>query len=1244
MEGGKEIRPTSTRRSGFFTIFMHADYIDRIFMVFGFIGAVGDGMSTPVMLLITSKIFNDLGNGPDILERFSSKIDTNARNLVFLAMGSLVMAFLEGYCWARTAERQASTMRARYLKAVLRQDVEYFDMKVGSTTEVITSVSSDSLVIQDVLSEKVPNFIMNASMFVGSYAVGFILLWRLTLVAFPTILLLIVPGLLYGRILMGVSQKISQEYNKAGVIVEQAISSIRTVYSFVAEDRTMEKFSSALEYSVKLGLKQGLAKGLAIGSNSITFTLYAFNVWYGSRLVMYHGEQGGTVFAVAAAVIVGGLALGSGLSNVKYFSEAGSAGERILEVIQRVPKIDSESTEGETLENVSGEVEFKNIEFAYPSRLENPIFVNFNLRVPSGRTVALVGGSGSGKSTVIALLERFYDPLGGEILVDGVDIKRLRLKWLRCQIGLVSQEPALFATSIKENILFGKEDATMEEVVLAAKASNAHNFISQLPHGYDTQVGEQGVQMSGGQKQRIAIARAILKSPKILLLDEATSALDTESERVVQEALDLASVGRTTIVIAHRLSTIRNADLIAVMQTGEVKELGSHDELIYDENGLYSSLVRLQQTKESRDEETNGQATTGQSSQVASSHSMSRRFSATTSRSDSARSIGNGEEDDDEIEKMAVPVPSFKRLLMLNAPEWKQALLGGLSAVVFGGIQPAYAYAMGSMVSVYFLTDHNEIKAKTREFALIFVGLTILSFLINVGQHYNFGAMGEYLTKRVRERMLSKILTFEIGWFDQDENSTGAICSRLAKDANVVRSLVGDRMALVIQTISAVVIACTMGLVIAWKLALVMIAVQPLIIVCFYARRVLLKRMSGKAIKSQGESSKLAAEAVFNLRTVTAFSSQDRILGLFDKAQQGPRKESIRQSWYAGLGLGISMSLMTCTWALDFWYGGQLIANHEISAEALFQTFMILVSTGRVIADAGSMTTDLAKGADSVGSVFAVLDRETLIDPDNHEAQRPEKLKGNIELKGIDFVYPSRPDTIIFKGFSLTIQAGKSTALVGQSGSGKSTIIGLIERFYDPLKGSVKIDGRDIKTYHLRSLRRHIGLVSQEPTLFAGSIRENIIYGAGFEVTEAEIEGAARAANAHDFISNLKEGYNTWCGERGIQLSGGQKQRIAIARAILKNPAILLLDEATSALDSQSEKVVQEALERVMVGRTSVVVAHRLSTIQNCDFIAVLEKGVVVEKGNHSSLMAKGQNGTYYGLVGLQQRTKGSAN
>ncbi|KAL3525987.1 hypothetical protein ACH5RR_014359 [Cinchona calisaya] len=1249
--GSKKDTKISKKKGSFLSIFKHADGIDKLLMTLGFLGAVGDGVLMPTMLLVTSKLMNNIGSTSTALTKdFTDAINKNALILCYMAAVQWVACFIEGYCWTRTAERQASTLRARYLKAVLRQEVGYFDLHVTSTAEVIASVSSDSLVIQDVISEKVPVFLMNLSTFVGAYVAAFAMIWRLAIVGFPFVIFLVIPGLMYGRSLMSIARKIREEYNKAGTIVEQSISSVRTVYSFAGESKTIAEYSAALQGTLKLGLRQGLAKGLAIGSNGVVFAIWSFMSYYGSRLVMYHGAKGGTVFAVGAALAIGGLALGSALSNVKYFSEASAAGERIMEIIKRVPKIDSENMEGEILENVSGKVEFKHVEFAYPSRPESIIFKDFNLQVPAGKTVALVGGSGSGKSTVIALLQRFYDPLGGEILLDGINVDRLQLKWLRSQMGLVSQEPALFATTIKENILFGKENASVEEVIEAAKASNAHNFICQLPQGYDTQVGERGIQMSGGQKQRIAIARAIIKAPKILLLDEATSALDAESERVVQEALDKATVGRTTIIIAHRLSTIRNADLIAVVQNGLVIETGSHDELIEDKNGLYTSLTHLQQMEKSNQAVSN--TNTIPSAALASTsilhsdrHSTSSRRLSVLSRSSSANSAAQSHRAEmaPTPSEEVFPVPSFRRLLAMNLPEWRQATTGCISAILFGAIQPAYAFAMGSMISVYFLPDHREIKRKTEIYALCFVGLAIASLLINLCQHYNFAAMGEYLTKRIRERMLSKMLTFEVGWFDQDENATGAICSRLAKDANVVRSLVGDRMALLIQTISAVIIACTLGLVIAWKLALVMIAVQPLIIICFYCKRVLLKTMTKKAVKSQEESSKLAAEAVSHLRTVTAFSSQDRILQMLEEAQQGPRREIIQQSWFAGIGLGTSNSLMTLTWALDFWYGGKLISDGNLEAKALFQTFMILVSTGRVIADAGTMTNDVAKGSDAIGSVFAVLDRYSAIEPEDPEGHKPNKITGHVELRDVDFAYPSRPDVIIFRGFSLIIEAGKSTAVVGQSGSGKSTIISLIERFYDPLRGVVKIDGRDIKSYHLRSLRKHIALVSQEPTLFAGSIRQNIIYGASENVDESEIIEVAKAANAHDFIAGLKDGYDTWCGDRGLQLSGGQKQRIAIARAILKNPTILLLDEATSALDSQSEKLVQDALERVMVGRTSVVVAHRLSTIQSCDMIAVLDKGKVVEKGTHSSLLAKGPNGAYYSLVNLQ-RTANATN
>ncbi|XP_051127142.1 ABC transporter B family member 15-like [Andrographis paniculata] len=1025
-------------------MFMHGDWVDMLLMGLGFLGAFCDGISLPVTIFVSSKLMNTMGTSDQQSQNSSSmaddtfthSINKNVLMICYIACAQFVAGFLAGYCFSRTAERQTSRLRRRYLKAIMRQDVSYFDLHVTSTAEIIQSVSTDSLVIQDTISEKIPVFVSGISSFMASYLVAFTLLWRLAIVGLPFIVLLLVPGLMYGRALMSIARKIKDEYNKAGVIVEQAISSVRTVYSFVCESKIIDAYSNALEGTVKLGLRQGLAKGLAIGSNGVTFAIWSFMTYYGSRMVMYHGAGGGTVFAVGVSMIVGGLALGLALPNLKYFSEAKAVAEHINEVIEIVPKIDSDSMDGQILPTVSGQVEFRHVEFSYPSRPENKVFEDFNLKIPAGKTVALIGGSGSGKSTFVSLLQRFYDPLGGNILLDGVDIDKLQLKWLRSQMGLVSQEPALFATSIKENILFGKEDASMEEVIEASKASNAHNFINLLPQGYDTQVGERGIQMSGGQKQRIAIARAIIKAPNILLLDEATSALDSESERVVQEALDKATVGRTSIIIAHRLSTICNADLIAVIQNGEVVEIGSHNELIENDFGHYTKLVRLQEMQKTKEFTNHNKA--GPSSSIVNNdnHNTSSRRLSSVSRSSSTNLDEENYVEANTItatHDQVFPTPSIRRLLAMNSPEWKQATLGCINAALFGAIQPLYSFAMGSIISVFFLPNHDEIKEKTRIYALSFVALSVASLLINVVQHYNFAAMGEHLTMRIRERMLSKILTFEIGWFDKDENATGAICSRLAKDAGVVRSLVGDRMSLLVQTFSTVTIACTLGLAIAWKLALLMIAVQPLIVVCFYCKLVLLKKMSEKSMKAQDKSSKLAAEAVSNLRTVTAFSSQARILKMLDKVQKGPRKESIRQSWYAGIGLGTSQSLMTLTWALDFWYGGKLIGEGAIGAKAMFQTFMILVSTGNVIAQAGTMTNDLSKGADSAGSIFAVLDRCSLIEPEDATGVKPTKLTGHVELRNIKFAYPSRPDTMVLKDFSIVIEAGESTALVGQS-------------------------------------------------------------------------------------------------------------------------------------------------------------------------------------------------------------------
>ncbi|XP_062225944.1 ABC transporter B family member 15-like [Phragmites australis] len=1245
MAGAKE-------KASFLELVRYADGRDRCLMALGVLGSFGDGMMQPLSMLVLGDIVNSYGGAGSAFS--SGAVDKFALRLLYVAVAVGACSFLEGLCWTRTAERQASRMRRLYLEAVLRQQVEFFDAAAPSsqatTFRVISTISDDADTIQDFLAEKLPNVLANMTLFFGSLAVSFVFAWRLALAGLPFTLLFVVPSVLLGKRMVAAAGEARAAYEEAGGVAEQAVSSIRTVVAYGGEGQTLERFRRALARSTALGIKQGLIKGAVIGSMGVIYAVWSFMSWLGSLLVIHLHAQGGHVFVASICIVLAGMSIMVALPNLRYFVDAATAAARMREMIDKLPPLEAAGKKGAVKEKIRGQIVFKDVHFSYPSRPDTPVLNGVTLTISEGATIGLVGGSGSGKSTVVSLLQRFYSPDMGEILLDGHAIDTLNVEWLRSQIGLVSQEPVLFATSIRENILFGNETASLKQVVAAAKMANAHDFITTLPHGYETNVGQFGTQLSGGQKQRIAIARALIRDPKILLLDEATSALDSESERAVQDALDRASVGRTTITVAHRLSTIRKADMIAVLHAGRVVEYGTHDELVGvdgGECGVYARMVHMQKASLAREERHRVVEVEAESSRMSfqSVEIMSVVSSAHPSPVPSFRSVEHPVEDSelDRYHAKRDRKPSQLRLLTMNRPEWKQALLGCAGAIIFGAVLPLYSYSLGSLPEVYFLGDDGLIRSKTRLYSLVFLGIAIVCITANIVQHYNFAVMGERLTERVRGQMLAKILSFEVGWFDEDDNSSAAVCARLATQATKVRSLVGDRMCLLVQAAANATLGFSLAIAVSWRLAVVMMAMQPLIIASFYFKKVLMTAMSMKAKKAQVQGSQLASEAVVNHRTITAFSSQRRMLRLYEAAQEGPRKDNRVQSWLSGFCLSLCQFSNTGSMALALWYGGRLMAKGLITPTHLFQVFFMLMTMGRVIADAGSLTSDLAQGGDVVRSVLDTLDREPMIKDDGDEVkesnrkreQKQKDINGAIEFRNVHFSYPTRPEVAVLANFSLEIGAGKTVALVGPSGSGKSTVIGLVERFYDVQKGSVLIDGRDIKSYKLAHLRSHVALVNQEPTLFSGTIRDNIMYG-DEHATEDEVTNAAMLANAHEFISAMEGGYDARVGERGAQLSGGQRQRVALARAILKNARILLLDEATSALDAVSERLVQDAVDRMLQGRTCVVVAHRLFTVQKSDTIAVVKNGKVVERGRHSELIAAGRGGIYYNLVKLQ--------
>ncbi|KAL4584858.1 hypothetical protein LXL04_009468 [Taraxacum kok-saghyz] len=1196
-------------------ILKHADKIDMSLMALGIAGCLANGSSMALIMLVVSRMMNGFAPTAKIT---LGDVNQYAITYMYLALVVGSGAFIEGFCWGHTAERQSSRIRIKYLKAILRQEIGYFD-KTLEASRVVTNISTDiSINIQGALSEKIPGFVTHLWMFITTELTAMYLCWRLAIVALPAMFLLIVPGAVYGNFLVKNEEKLQEAYGVAGGIAEQAFSSIKTVHSYVGEERMMSRFSTALQPTLTLGIKQGLLKGMVFGSFGILFAVFALVSWYGGILVIEKGVKGGDILSAGVCILYGGFGLGTSLMNMKHIAEARISAALISEIINRVPHIDSTDKQGKTITTMKGELEFKNVDFAYPSRPETLVLKKFNLKVNACETIGLVGQSGSGKSTMVNLLERFYDPIHGEILLDGINIKLLQLKWLRNQMGLVSQEPILFATSIKENILFGKESATSEEIVEASKKANAHNFITQLPDGYDTLVGELGTQMSGGQKQRISIARALLREPKILLLDEATSSLDSHSAKAVQEALTCASVGRTTIVIAHSLSTIRHSDLIVVVKSGEVIESGSHEKLAQNPCGLYSIMVQVMNAQTKTKTLPSPNVT-----EKADEEKVTRFDVVTNERLDEEHSP-----------------PSWKHLMGMTTPDWKSTVIGTIGALINGCVQPLVASFQAAMLSIFFLNNHNEIRSQTIQLSFVFLTISVSSIIASVIQHYYFGVMGENLTNKIRSSIFEKIMTFEIEWFDREENNTGALCSRLSTDTLMVRNLVADRLAFFAQSISAAILAIIWGLLLSWRLALVAIGLQLFTVGSFYLKVVKTREMSKKIAVARDKSSGIASEAVSNHRIITAYYSQEQVMRLYEDTQKGPKKESQKQPVYTGMALFTRQFLTIVNIAVLYWYGGKLLYKGEITYKNLFQTFYLVITAGILIAETGSMTGDLSVGTNALKSIFGILKRECKMDvgPLENHGLIPKTINGDIELKEVEFVYLIRPTNVVLKGLSLKIEAGEVAVLVGTSGSGKSTIIGMIQRFYDPKVGSVEVDGVDIKRYNLRALRSFIAWVSQEPTLFAGTVKENIAYGKE-NATEAEIIEAATHANIHEFISSMKDGYDTVCGERGVQLSGGQKQRIAIARAILKNPAILLLDEATSALDVKSEAIVQDALVKTMVGRTCVMTAHRLSTIQRSNKIVVIDNGSVLEEGSHDDLLAKGETGAYFSLFSLQQQS-----
>lgn len=975
---------------------------------------------------------------------------------------------------------------------------------------------------------------------------------------------------------------------------------------------------------------------------------------------------------------------------------AAAAFSKVRQDIEAPIAIDSGSDKGRKLPiTTAGAVRFENVTFAYVSRPDRPVLKNVSFDCPAGKYTALVGLSGSGKSTVAGLTSRLYDPTQGTVTLDGHNLRDLNVKSLRSFMSLVQQEPSLLHRSILENIALGvlnspwehhhKFQAIIQSSVLAqlaakvqegagldtaaeefgadvvelvnmireaAKLADADTFVAKLERGYGTDVGLSGKLVSGGQRQRIALARALIRDPRILILDEATSSLDSASERRIQAAVESIARDRTLIAIAHRLSTIKNADNIIVMSHGDILEQGTHAELMAL-NGNYANMVRLQNIETEKHEDSASLASTARGDiepEVQDRDSLSKDDEPAKAPESQPRTSDGPNEGEaaDTAPDADLDANKSSGTVLRNMFKLMRPNLGWLILATFAGIIVGLTFSASGLIfgnTIGNLSPCNStsrIEWAGRFFGGLFFMLAVVELFANSTSWSGFGYVAEKLLYRIRVLTFRSLYQKDMDWHQASGRTPSSLLSVITADTAAVGGFSGSIAGTMFSVMVNFLVAIIMSHIIAWKIAIVCLVTVPILLGSGVMQVRSLSQFERKHAGAYSSAIGITVEAINSFKTVSSLSIEDEVLGTYRRALHAPQKEITMFSLWTNFWLAMANSTCNLIYAFAYWWGSTLIIKGEYTQTQFLIILMAMLVSAQLWGQMFSLAPEISRARAAASRILSLIDlnstnnapteQQKAADIEAHAetVRKPSStIQGStITFKDVAFSYPARPNIQILNGMSFTIHAGQFCGLVGPSGAGKSTIMSLVQRMYRPTSGTVEIDGVDICAREGTEFRDDIAVVPQDCALFEGTIKFNICIGArpGCEPTDTEIEDACRLANIHDTIAALPEGYNTECGPNGSRLSGGQRQRLAIARALVRKPKLLLLDESTSALDAESERALQEGLERAAKGITVIAITHRLHTVRKADVIFVVEGGQVVEKGRHDELVERSES------------------
>jgi ATP-binding cassette, subfamily B, bacterial len=1188
-------------------------------------GALAATVATAVIPLVQRQIIDN------VIVTQQASIWPLAGLLVLAAAVNFGGIYLRRYRGGRLSLDVQHDLRTELFAALSRLDgARQDEIRTG---QLVGRSISDLNMVQGILS-MVPVTLGNLVLFVLTLGIMVVLSPVLTLVTVAVAPALWIIALVSRRKLFPASWDAQQQSGEVAGVVDEAIGGVRVVKGFGQEEQEQERLEAASEklFASRLRMIRLTARYnpalTAIPSLGIVGVL-ALGGW----LAIHGSITLGTFLAFSAylAQMAGPVRMFTYM--VTLGQEARASVIRVFDIIDSRPAITDKPDAIELPPDAAG-LSFDDVRFGY--RPSEPVLRGLSLRVEPGETVAVVGASGSGKSTLALLLPRFYDPQAGSVRIGGHDVAGVTRDSLRAAIGLVMEDSFLFSDTIRANIAYGRPDATDEQVIAVARAAQAHEFITRLPRGYDTVVGEQGLTLSGGQRQRVALARALITDPRVLLLDDATSAIDPRLEAEIHDALREVMRGRTTLIIAHRRSTLNLADRIVVLDSGRVADTGTHAEL-EERCPLYRRLIvsgeyddeAVRTVEDVLDDRAIAAATTagaGRAPQTryraaAASAAAGPVAGALASLPPSPGLLAQVDalppaDDQPDVDLAGARAGDRHFTLRRLLRPLTVALIIGL---VLDGLDALAGLALPALIRNGI--DHGvETKVFHAILLVSLVGLAIVlaDWLVNWAETMVVGRNGERLLFTLRVKLFAQLQRLGLDFYERE--MSGRIMTRMTTDVDALSTFLQTGLVTMVSSVLTFFGVLAALLIIDLQLGLAVLCILPVLVAATLVFRSKSARAYAESRERVASVNAYFAENVAGLRVTQAFRREQANQNRFGGLSQAFLVTRLRAQRYIAIYFPFVQTLSTAAGAVVL-----VLATSQMHSGAL--TAGVLIAYLLYIDMVFAPVQQLSQVFDGYQQAMVGLHRITdllRLGTSTPPPRRPVtagRLDGRIELRDVDFGYGGGSQANALSGISLAIEPGETVALVGQTGAGKSTLVKLIARFYDATGGQVLVDGTDVRDYDLVSYRHQLGVVPQESYLFAGTVRDSIAY-ARPDASDAEVEAAARATGAHDMITGLPGGYAHEVSERGRNLSAGQRQLIALARAQLADPAILLLDEATAALDLAAEAAVNRAISELTATRTTIVVAHRLSTAARADRIVVLDQGRIVEAGSHDELLA----------------------